>query len=154
MSKLTFRADDELVERLEAIGSSKSRIMREALREYLDSLDSPGVDPDLEGDVAELVAEHLEGNQPSIDLTIHLDAPLESVDVSSSDVVTVEAEEHSATPCPQCGEPLSPSHVFCPNCGEKGSRRAYCDCGTELRSDWSYCPGCGRRTPAADVLDS
>lgn len=152
MSKLTFRADDELVERLEAIGSSKSRIMREALREYLDALDAPGVDPELEEVVADLVEEHLDDRQPAIDLTVRLDAPLDAVDVSAPDAVTVESD--TATPCPQCGETLSPSHVFCPNCGEKGAQRAYCDCGAELRSDWSYCPDCGRRTPAADVLDS
>ncbi|TKX76890.1 ribbon-helix-helix protein, CopG family, partial [Halorubrum sp. SD626R] len=32
MSKITFRADDDLVERLEACDASKSEVMREALR--------------------------------------------------------------------------------------------------------------------------
>ena len=36
MSKITFRADDDLVERLEAFDASKSEVMREALRAYLD----------------------------------------------------------------------------------------------------------------------
>ena len=36
MSKITFRADDELVERLEAHDASKSEVMRQALRAYLD----------------------------------------------------------------------------------------------------------------------
>lgn len=36
MSKVTFRADDDLVTRLEALDTSKSEAMREALREYLD----------------------------------------------------------------------------------------------------------------------
>ena len=36
MSKITFRADEDLVERIEARDASKSEIMREALREYLD----------------------------------------------------------------------------------------------------------------------
>ncbi|WP_137283791.1 double zinc ribbon domain-containing protein [Halorussus salinisoli] len=36
MSKITFRADEELVERIEARDASKSEIMREALRAYLD----------------------------------------------------------------------------------------------------------------------
>lgn len=35
MSKITFRANDDLVERLEAFDASKSEVMREALREYL-----------------------------------------------------------------------------------------------------------------------
>ena len=41
MSKITFRADDELVERLEAHDASKSEVMRQALRAYLDD---PGRD--------------------------------------------------------------------------------------------------------------
>jgi len=36
VSKITFRADDELVERLEAHDASKSEVMRAALRAYLD----------------------------------------------------------------------------------------------------------------------
>ncbi|SEW11981.1 double zinc ribbon domain-containing protein [Natrinema salifodinae] len=36
MSKITFRADDDLVERLEALDASKSEVMREALRSYLE----------------------------------------------------------------------------------------------------------------------
>ncbi|MFC4550564.1 MULTISPECIES: double zinc ribbon domain-containing protein [Halorussus] len=36
MSKITFRADEDLVERIEALDASKSEVMREALREYLE----------------------------------------------------------------------------------------------------------------------
>ncbi|WP_336021894.1 double zinc ribbon domain-containing protein [Halobellus salinisoli] len=39
MSKITFRADDDLVERLEALDTSKSEAMRDALRIYLDGAD-------------------------------------------------------------------------------------------------------------------
>lgn len=51
VSKITFRADDELVERLEAHDASKSEVMRAALRAYLDDAergrrhrDGPGPD--------------------------------------------------------------------------------------------------------------
>jgi hypothetical protein len=37
MSKITFRADDDLVGRLEAFDASKSEVMRDALRQYLDT---------------------------------------------------------------------------------------------------------------------
>ena len=37
MSKITFRADDDLVGRLEAFDASKSEVMRDALRQYLDA---------------------------------------------------------------------------------------------------------------------
>jgi len=42
MSKITFRAADDLVERLEALDTSKSEAMREALRTYLDGADRDG----------------------------------------------------------------------------------------------------------------
>lgn len=35
MSKITFRADDDLIRQLEEFDASKSEVMREALREYL-----------------------------------------------------------------------------------------------------------------------
>jgi hypothetical protein len=35
MSKITFRADDDLVARLEEFDASKSEVMRQALRQYL-----------------------------------------------------------------------------------------------------------------------
>ncbi|OYR68811.1 CopG family transcriptional regulator, partial [Halorubrum ezzemoulense] len=54
--------------------------------------------------------------------------------------------------CGGCGEVVPREHVYCPNCGEKQSHRAFCECGDEIRTDWAFCPGCGRRTPAADVL--
>ncbi|WP_435127085.1 double zinc ribbon domain-containing protein [Halobaculum sp. D14] len=40
MSKITFRADDELVARLDRFEASKSQVMREALRAYLDGAES------------------------------------------------------------------------------------------------------------------
>jgi len=42
MSKITFRADDELVDRLEACDASKSEVMREALRAHLDGDSAEG----------------------------------------------------------------------------------------------------------------
>ncbi|MFC6729098.1 CopG family transcriptional regulator, partial [Natronoarchaeum mannanilyticum] len=39
MSKITFRADDDLVEELETFETSKSEVMRRALREYLEASD-------------------------------------------------------------------------------------------------------------------
>ncbi|MDQ2051221.1 zinc ribbon domain-containing protein [Natronolimnohabitans sp. A-GB9] len=41
MSKITFRADDDLVEQLEALEISKSEAMREALRSYLGADSEP-----------------------------------------------------------------------------------------------------------------
>jgi Arc/MetJ-type ribon-helix-helix transcriptional regulator len=197
MSKITFRADDELIKQLEEFDASKSEVMREALREYLDEKPSSesftsesGVDETSLDDliaervdalIADRLDETLAPRQPQdVNVNISLDgdsvAPSDgqrervnassgashgsSNDVSHSEEsrMTEEGDDENAganerNTCSQCGETLSPSHVYCPNCGEKAAHRVFCECGDELRSDWGFCPSCGRRTPAADVLD-
>ena len=197
MSKITFRADDELITQLEEFDASKSEVMRDALRQYLDEHSSGAVvsetadtsEDSLDDLVAErvdsLIADRLERSftprQPqdvNVNITLDSDLPASS-DASAGTVNDDEPVSHdssndsSHTPearktdpgerenadadecktCTQCGENLSQSHVYCPNCGEKAARRVFCECGDELRSDWAFCPGCGRRTAAADVLD-
>ncbi len=175
MSKLTFRAADELVARVEELDASKSEVMREALREYLGSttptseLKEDSLDDVLTRRVDELIDERLSARQPpshdlNIDVTVDGAAP--DAEVSDRSAITPDSSASSDGPtdrksertdgeaqCGQCGEPIDGDHVYCPNCGEKRSRRVFCECGDELRTDWSFCPGCGRRTPAADVLD-
>jgi hypothetical protein len=184
MSKITFRADDELIDELESFEDSKSEVMREALRQYLDrhgddvepeSDGSDGDEPEvetidalIEDRVDALIEDRLEGlgvdrRQPQdVNVNISLEGATQATEeVEDADretrVTTSENEEGSrgdARTCPQCGEDVEGDHVYCPNCGEKMSRRVFCECGDEIRSDWSFCPSCGRRTPAADVLDS
>jgi Arc/MetJ-type ribon-helix-helix transcriptional regulator len=202
MSKITFRADDELITRLEEFDDSKSEVMRRALREYLETHGEEPVrtEPtasstdDGSGSLDELVAERVDAlvaerlehaftpSQPQdINVNISLDGQNASLsDTADEQVNTNPASSHDAsndvshtgdgsktTPddsentrvqqgvtCSQCGENVDPSHVHCPNCGEKTSHRVFCDCGDEIRSDWGFCPSCGRRTPAADVLDN
>jgi len=200
MSKLTFRADGDLVTRLEeAFDASKSEVLREALREYIERhADGPAeAAPDATGGVGERIDDLLAERIDEM-LSRRLD-PRGPQDINVN--ITLDSVEHAAVPenasgetagvnvsrgpsrgasneashnrsegktdpggdesagggerktCTQCGETLSPSHVYCPNCGEKSARRVFCECGDELRSDWGFCPGCGRRTPAADVLD-
>jgi len=183
MSKITFRADDDLVARIEAYDASKSEVMREALRAYLDE-QSPapeGADPSaLEGTldalvrdrVDELVEERIDAalaerrhrppaREPQdVNVTVTLDGD----GVANRDAAARSAGSAETPPpasdagdgrsqCSGCGSSLDSGAVYCPNCGEKASHRVFCDCGDELRSDWSFCPGCGRRTPAADVLE-
>ncbi|QZY00406.1 double zinc ribbon domain-containing protein [Halobaculum rubrum] len=246
MSKITFRADADLVDRLERLEGSKSEVMREALREHLDAaeeqhaadaadasdtgtrspsgaaVDTAGsLDDALAARVDELVTARLDeefgtrrratdaavggarpfgvpggaGDRvPSVNLTVNVDGAGAAVDPSAgvsqpasadAEPAATATEEGPATEgprsadaaseegpategprsadaasdagersCAQCGEDLSDDHVFCPNCGEKATRRLFCECGDEIRSDWGFCPGCGRRTPAADVLDA
>ncbi|QGN06150.1 CopG family transcriptional regulator [Halorhabdus sp. CBA1104] len=178
MSKITFRADDDLVDRLEEFDASKSEVMREALRAYLDGetteptqTDSATAEESLDELIAERVDAVLEERrdrrlrpQPEpqdVNVNISLEeavasspSPSTAPERATEEPSVVEPDEQPGNrTCSQCGETVSGDHVYCPNCGEKASRRIFCDCGDELRSDWAFCPSCGRRTPAADVLD-
>ncbi|WP_435361196.1 double zinc ribbon domain-containing protein [Haloarchaeobius sp. DFWS5] len=188
MSKITVRADDELVAQLEAREESKSQLVRDALRQYLAadataagvecdrSRDTRGpttLDDFLDARVEELVEARLDEliearvddvltrRQQDVNVTVNLSDERVSdtddkrvSDAVSDDPAATQSPDAHDTACTQCGESLDEGHVYCPNCGEKASRRAFCDCGDEVRSDWAFCPSCGRRTPAADVLDS
>jgi len=182
MSKITFRADDDLVAQLEEFDASKSEVMREALREYLgeptagvgtdsgsssrERAEAGTLDDILLERIDELIEERLDArhgasNSPQdINVNISLDGDSDGTSVTREDerktetVESANARESEGSACKQCGEAVSPSAVYCSNCGEKASHRVFCDCGDEIRSDWAFCPSCGRRTPAADVLDS
>ena len=196
MSKITFRADDDLVERLESCDASKSEVMRRALRAYLEADDDPAdgsVDAAVADRVDDLIAERLDealnerlgaahtpsgpAQTPSEPSEVNVNVTLDVPHASESDArVTRETSNETRetsnggkpktrkTPgssglqtnenaCSGCGESVPVNHVYCPNCGEKQSHRAFCECGDEIRTDWAFCPGCGRRTPAADVLN-
>ena len=181
MSKITFRADDDLVERLEEFDASKSEVMRDALRTYLDEAErghGAGGDDDAASDPTMALLETLLADgafAPRDPPSINVNVTVDGVSADPSDV-SVEPESETTArktqreraaddpdpsapstgarkTCSQCGEDMSAGHVYCPNCGEKGAHRVFCDCGDEIRSDWAFCPSCGRRTPAADVLD-
>lgn len=173
MSKITFRADDDLVRQLEECDASKSEVMRDALRAHLGETGSNGTSPSgqtsasetLDDALAErvdrLVADRLEtapARQPAreVNVNISVDGSGETTEQTESKSVTDAAQETASDEpqkaCKQCGNELSPSDVYCANCGEKASHRVFCDCGDELNPDWGFCPSCGRRTPAADVL--
>lgn len=182
MSKITFRADDELIEELENFDVSKSEVMRRALREYLEGHPNADVNTsetsenggsdtidDLLADRIDAMIEERLGRRPprrgpqdvNVNITLDGDSAADTTveqdtrktdDAEASD--TAESVEHERKTCGQCGENVDADHVYCPNCGEKVSRRVFCECGDELRSDWGFCPSCGRRTAAADVLDN
>jgi len=194
MSKITVRADEDLVERLDALDASKSQVVREALRAYLDgdvgdgaeaphgargggADDAAGADGSLDALIAERVDELVEERldeafaagrarpQPrDVNVNVTVDGAVSDEEAVASDAADEgeavdpsgagDREAAGGTSCAQCGNELGGDHVYCPNCGEKATRRAFCECGDEVRSDWAFCPGCGRRTPAADVLDS
>ena len=193
MSKITFRADDDLVAQLEEFDASKSEVMRQALRQYLSAHSETSDRTDDSESIDELIADRIDKRldrqlesvfTPHQPQDINVNIALDGESAAASDTASAGANAEQTTSyatsaetsrepserktepapsndagaderktCTQCGEDLSPSHVYCPNCGEKSSHRVFCECGDELRSDWAFCPGCGRRTPAADVLD-
>lgn len=258
MGKITFRANEGLIERLEELDESKSEVMRRALREYLgepavDPRTGPGsvgprtgpgtvdprneaetIDDRIETRIDEIIADRLadhpavppdnsapnyrtgridsqtgrtdpqtgrtdsqtgrtdpqtdrtdprfgpadrRGSSQDINLTVRLDGDTtgerrsgstshspprgdRAIDRESetggpeAESEVDDAEEHDEErECKQCGERLAAGAVYCQNCGQKSSRRVFCECGDELRLDWGFCPTCGRRTPAADVLE-
>ncbi|WP_331236253.1 ribbon-helix-helix protein, CopG family [Natronorarus salvus] len=161
MSKITFRADEDLVERIEDLDASKSEVMREALRRYLDAAGAPvapereSLDDVLAQRIDALVEERIGARAPpqEVSVTVNIDDE-RAVSHASDTAQSPDSERNEGTTaCGRCGETVAADHVHCPNCGEKRSNRVFCDCGDELRSDWAFCPTCGRRTPAADVLD-
>ncbi|MFB6267988.1 MAG: zinc ribbon domain-containing protein [Halodesulfurarchaeum sp.] len=181
MTKITFRADDDLVESVEAMDASKSEVMRRALRAYLDgqqsdlggmtgSTGSVPVDELIAQRVDELVAARLTGLNGA-DGEVSVNVSLEPEEGEQRRIGEVSggeprtegesfddpsysiADEEEPQSCSQCGTELEGQFVYCPNCGEKVSRRIFCECGSEIRSDWSFCPHCGRRTASADVLE-
>lgn len=160
MSKITFRADDDLIAHIESLDASKSEIMRDALRSYLGLAVPPRVNERSATDAsARAVAgsdateplEAITGSVQGIDVTVRLDPAADpEPPVGAAGTGPTEPDDDR---CVQCGEPVQSDHGYCPNCGQPRSRRLVCECGDELRSDWSFCPSCGRRTPTADVLD-
>ncbi|MFB6234185.1 MAG: zinc ribbon domain-containing protein [Halopenitus sp.] len=163
MSKITFRADDDLVTRLEGRQESKSEIMREALRSYLDegaAAESSDVDDVIGDRVDDGIDDRLDSALESrIDTLIddRLDAALgdrfarhpaqmpesgRDVNVNVSfDGVTGDVEESTASGSEAAdrgeapaGEPVA----------EPAERATSCDsCGETMPDDHVYCPNCG-----------
>jgi len=177
MSKITFRADDELVDELDRFDASKSEVLRRALRAYLEDREpsdasDDGPEPGSGGSIDELVAERVDaiveqrltersprgGQDINVNITLDGDDTTDDAATPATRKTTAheprEGTDDASNTCGQCGESVDAEHVYCPNCGEKATHRVFCDCGDELRTDWAFCPSCGRRTPAADVLDS
>jgi hypothetical protein len=56
----------------------------------------------------------------------------------------VPTSRPSSQICPKCHLPLSPTYVFCPNCGY--SLSSDCPkCHKPIEKDWKVCPHCGEK---------
>jgi Arc/MetJ-type ribon-helix-helix transcriptional regulator len=153
VSKITFRADDDLVQRLEAFDASKSEVMREALRSYLDrerettvdessSGDSPGtLDAALAERVDELIAErldaHLEGRVAAPPQTpdFNVNVTLDGVSAQNADA-SVESESESSGRKTRPANARSAEETPPPTCDQ---------CGEEMAGEHVFCPNCGEK---------
>jgi Arc/MetJ-type ribon-helix-helix transcriptional regulator len=162
MSKITFRADDDLVERLEGLDTSKSEAMREALRAYLDGADrDDGAATAPEGDesgargsvddvirerVDELVADRLDallaervapvGPPRDLNVNLTLDG-VNAAEPRDADTASAYASEGDTRKTP--GRPAE---------SDAGGTAAAdtCDkCGEAVEGDHVYCPNCGEK---------
>ena len=163
MSKITFRADDDLVERLEALDASKSEAMREALRAYLDGAERSTADVSVEADAPDdadasdevgdalvdtidaLVADRLERatqersvqkRTSSAPQDINLNVSIDGVRADPTTEVTEDSptpESERKTRDPTGGNAAEPTERRCGQCGDA------------MGGDHVYCPNCGEK---------
>jgi Arc/MetJ-type ribon-helix-helix transcriptional regulator len=153
MSKITFRADEDLVERLETFDASKSEVMRDALREYLDRAeretgDAATVDDALADRIDDLIAERLDAHLDRRDRGHAAPAPAQDINVNVTlDGATAETETRTAESAP--AEPASDDDrkTGGANAGDAATgRRKTCEkCGENVGPDQVYCPNCGEK---------
>jgi predicted transcriptional regulator len=172
VSKITFRANDDLVARLEEFDASKSEVMRDALRAYLNDAasdgrvadgapDASGVDDAIADRVDELVAERLDAAPPRRrERDVNVNITLDGVNPTKRGVV---ADEESTRRDPvDAGRPNTTaedavdarktrggtaSSTSDEAASEPQTERKPCgQCGENVAGDHVYCPNCGEKT--------
>ena len=160
MSKITFRADDELITQLEEFDASKSEVMREALREYLDetpSADSPdsavtdtvdetSLDDLIVDRVDAIIENRLEDPVRPRQRDVNVNISLDSDSATQSDV---RREGSTVTSDPSADVSNVPgSRMTDEGDGESQDQtesKSCEQCGTALSSSHVYCPNCGEK---------
>jgi len=160
MSKITFRADDDLVERLEGLDTSKSEAMREALRAYLDGADrddggaATAPDGDAGGPVDDVIRERVDELVDD-----RLDALLEervapvgrsrdlNVNVTLDGVNAATTHEDAGSTAYADAPEERKTHIRPAASDAGGDAVAHtCDkCGETVEGDHVYCPNCGEK---------
>ena len=160
MSKITFRADEDLIRQLEEFDASKSEVMREALRTYLDENDGSGVNAPEERSKGETTRDASDGSLDDIiaervdeiiaerltnaytpptpqDVNVNITLDGDSTDVSH------ESDETRKTPTVDRENASDDRDDECKQCGENLPQSAvYCsNCG-EKASHRVFCE-CG-----------
>lgn len=156
-SKITFRVSDELLEEVDSIDESRSEIMRQALRMYLERGQPGGGtgETTLDALLTRKIEDVVDRKMREQDVNVTVNVPeMQQTRGPAPEAPRAggEGAPERDVSCPQCGEDLDDGDVYCSNCGSKASQRVFCECGDEVRSDWSFCPRCGRRTPSGHAL--
>jgi predicted transcriptional regulator len=162
MSKITFRADDDLVRRLETFDASKSEVMREALRAYLDdaereateesettTTENETLDDALAARVDELVTARVD--DVLADRLDDVDRRSRPTPQDLNVNISVDGVSSSETPVNAASEDESEADR-----GRKTAERetdatpervdATCEkCGESVSEDHVYCPNCGEK---------
>jgi Arc/MetJ-type ribon-helix-helix transcriptional regulator len=162
MSKITFRADDDLVRQLEEFDASKSEVMREALREYLDEptgdtvrvsdgaddTDVDSVDDLIAERVNAAIADRLDGFEGAFTPTGPQDVNVNiTLDGQSAGNSAVETETSSTGP--RESSHSTETRKTPPEDGENTSEDTSntCNqCGETVDAGHVYCPNCGEKT--------
>jgi Arc/MetJ-type ribon-helix-helix transcriptional regulator len=161
MSKITFRADADLIDQLEEFDASKSEVMREALREYLGEADDTATvesttdddgDDSIDGMIVDrvdaIIEERLDERLPSggpQDVNVNITLDGENATSGTTQDGTADVSHESRR---------EPSH------GRDGRKTAGADdentpsnerktcgqCGENIAVDHVYCPNCGEKT--------
>ncbi|WP_436926977.1 double zinc ribbon domain-containing protein [Halosimplex amylolyticum] len=161
MSKITFRADDDLIEQLEEFDASKSEIMREALREYLDeasdaqpsaAASDPTADATEASDsIDDLIAERVdaivgdrldEAFTPSSPQDINVNIALDGEHAASAEAS--DASVGSTTDASNTERARKTGGETDENALENDDRPCT-QCGETISDGHVYCPNCGEK---------
>jgi Arc/MetJ-type ribon-helix-helix transcriptional regulator len=168
MSKITFRADDDLVARLEEFDASKSEVMRQALRAYLDGADggttsdAGGVDGAIADRVDRLVAERLDERLPAraarregrdINVNVRLDGMTDgnTVERTAENAVGSDARgDVDASGADVDARKTDAARSGSTSDGGAGDgktpRNTCAQCGENMDAEHVYCPNCGEKS--------
>ena len=161
MSKITFRAGEDLIEQLEAYDASKSEVMREALRSYLEGeadrggeerdpvaqdLDARSLEDMLTDRVNALVDARLEeqrsGRAQDVNVNVTLDGP--GTVTTPAEAAPTAADESAGSGGAR--EDGRSRKTTAENRHEGAVTHRSCgQCGEELSGDHVYCPNCGEK---------
>jgi predicted RNA-binding Zn-ribbon protein involved in translation (DUF1610 family) len=160
MSKITFRADDALVETIESFDESKSEVMRKALRQYLET--HPETDVGLDRGSVVNTPKHVDYGGESIDglIVSRIDELLEDrIDTYTTrrtqprDVnvnITLDGDSSASADVTEDGRKTNDGPAA-PSSNRGGT--ACSQCGENVTADHVYCPNCGEKASHRSFCD-